>query len=119
MTRKDAIALRDLIHSESTAHCTVPNRQKPDGYFAQICTVIRKDGTEGASAAYRRFYSREDWEEYKRQRQAIRDAVERLRAAARRPRSPIEIMIDQACGFNPNEAHDDAQRIKEHQRGQS
>lgn len=88
MTLTDARALRDTIRL-ADLHSVTPLGFGPDRYFARIWTA----------GGAKDFHSPEGWAEYDRQRQ---DRVRRSEHAARvleRPRSPIEIMIDRACGL--------------------
>jgi hypothetical protein len=80
MTLKQARALRDTIRDRGI-HCTVPLGNGPAGYFARIW------GINGQ----RDFRSLAEWREYDRERLS--------RKLASRPRSPIELMIDRACGL--------------------
>lgn len=89
MTLKDAKLLRDKIKATGP-WTTVPLGHGPDGYFVRIIT----------DRGPKEFRS---WRAYRAYRQSR--MLERLdaEAAARRaiftvPQSPIEIMIDQACG---------------------
>ncbi len=80
MTLQQARALRDTIRAEGI-HCTVPGGWRPDNYFAQIWP--------GRTAL--RLHSVAEWEAYKQQRDAQRQKLNR-------PRSPLDAMIDRACG---------------------
>lgn len=95
MTLKDAKKLRDEIR-EYGLHSIVPLGHGPDGYFARIFT----------NKGDRDFRTRRAWLAYRRQ--SDKEQRERAKLIARyelayqlrsRPRSPIEIMIDRACGL--------------------
>lgn len=89
MTYKEAKLLRDRIRMEGP-HCVVPTGHGPCGYFARIFPC------EGPPRDFRA------WTEYM-QYKAIRDAKRQIR----RPRSPIEAMIDAACGVDITQYADD------------
>jgi hypothetical protein len=82
MTLQAARALRDEILADGT-HCVVPLGHGPDGYWAQIVTTVG-DGI---------FHSDEQWQEYRKEREARRFRI--MHPA----RSPIEMLIDKACGL--------------------
>ena len=92
MKLADAKALRDEIRAAGL-HCIVPLGHGPDRYFARIF---------GPRAKPTDFHTREAWhafeEERGRQRRELVDQFNRFEVP-RRPRSPIEIMIDRACGL--------------------
>jgi hypothetical protein len=92
MTLKDAKALRDEIISWDGTHCTVPLGFGPDRYFARI---FRFEGPVDfhARAEFRTYKARQLREH--RAKLRMYDALERIRP----PRSPIELMIDRACGL--------------------
>lgn len=86
MTLKEARALRDTIRATGIWSVT-PTGHGPDGYFARIWGV---NGQQD-------FRSPGEWAAYVRERDERR---RREQAALRRPpRSPIEILIDRACGL--------------------
>lgn len=96
MTLRQARSLRDEIRAEGI-HCTVPLGMGPGRY----CAVIWVNGTPLSDAEVRAlkkptpahvlaFASPLEWCEYK--------------LARRRPRSPIEMLIDQACGIGEPKA---------------
>lgn len=98
MKHKDARTLATYIREAIGCACTVPNGHGPDGYFARIWTSRTDDGTSQRQAPERPkdFYSRADFE-------AWRAACERERGRQERrsrPRSPIDILIDRACGVD-------------------
>lgn len=77
---QDAKALRDAIRMDGP-WCIVPTRRGVPKYVARIFT----------DKGERDFVSYAEYEAYKRERDARRTAM--------RPRSPIEIMVDRACGL--------------------
>lgn len=81
MNLKDARALRDRIR-ETGIHCVVPLGFGPDGYWVEINTTDRGQVT---------FWSESDWEHY----ESYRATVAMMK---HRRRSPLDILIDQACG---------------------
>lgn len=90
MLLQDAKKLRDEIRRVGL-HCIVPLKHGPDRYFARIFTV---DGPVD-------FRDRKGWLGYrkgyeKRKREGERAA--RLLTLPP-PRSPLELMIDRACGL--------------------
>ena len=85
MNLKDARELRDKI-KESGVHCVVPLGFGPDGYWTEIMTTDRGQVI---------FWSEADWKNYERYRDAVA-AIAWKRMHGRR--SPLEMMIDQACG---------------------
>ena len=92
MKLKDARRLRDFLRGKGI-RATVPLGYAPDGYGVVI--VSRDEGRL-------RFDSPDDWNAYarrknERERRLLDEWCERhnLRPA----RSPIEIMIDRACGL--------------------
>ena len=82
MTLIDARKLRDEILATGI-YATVPLGHGPDGYWAQIVSSVG-DGI---------FHSLEDFEQYRKESLARR--FKELHPA----RSPIEMMIDKACGL--------------------
>jgi hypothetical protein len=95
MKLKEARALRDEIRDDLGCYCAVPFGYPPDGYFARIWTVI--DSPDGALKE-RRFYSRDEWLAHKERRAEL--AAITLKSI-QPPRSPIEYLIDKACGLIP------------------
>lgn len=93
MTLKDARGLRDYIHSKNSVNCTVPLGFGPDGYFA---TSILHTGA-------RQWQSRKDFRvwlaQHIRECRRIHREYERVMRAPQRRRSPIDLMIDRACGL--------------------
>ncbi len=89
MTLKDARTVRDELR-EHGLHSIVPLGHGPDKYFARIFAVhnVTHDFHSGAQA--RKYLA-------DRLRRLRKAAMERQRA--RRPRSPIEVLIDRACGL--------------------
>lgn len=89
MTLKDARVLQAFIQ-RSGYHCTVPLGRGPDGYQPRIFGA-RDECTEFATVV--------DFRRHHAMRLRQRRAVAR---AARRPqrdrRSPLDRMIDEACG---------------------
>lgn len=90
MVLAEARKLRDEIRAAGL-HSIVPLGHGPDSYFARIFT-------DSGSVD---FSGRAPWRLWKAERaKRLRDSE---RAAAkldlRRPRSPIEMMIDRACGL--------------------
>lgn len=79
---------------EAGLHCIVPLGHGPDGYF---CRIFTDKGTKDLASV-------RDWVKYrrasmKRRAKALAD-YELLMTQMRRPRSPIELMIDRACGLS-------------------
>lgn len=95
MTLSDARHVRDRIR-ESGIHCTVPTGYAPDGYFARIITPREPGGVKD-------FYSEKEWVAWRVK--SLRSDIKRRRELDERlrPRSPIEILIDRACGYKPGE----------------
>jgi hypothetical protein len=95
MNLKQAKLLRDEITETTGAYCTVPLGYGPDGYFARI---FRRLDTGGGVQPVD-FGSREIWLiDFSEQQ---RKKAERMAAIERRlRRSPIEILIDQSCGYS-------------------
>lgn len=93
MTLKDARALKAYIHSKYSINCTVPLGQGPDGYFP---TSLLKDGPcEWKSRRqFRTWLAQRRREDRRRQRE-----YEAVLRRGRDSRSPIERMIDEACGL--------------------
>lgn len=95
MTLKDARVFRDYIINKNGINCTVPLGFGPDGYFP--CSIMR-DGPRFASAAVSCAPTRRC--------SGILAVTRRVSEVARGPspsirraRSPIELMIDRACGL--------------------
>ena len=94
MTLKEARTLRDDVLAYGLG-CTVPLGYGPDGYQPQIWT----------DSGVVRFASRAEWRTYaarmlRRRRRALREYQQDCdRQMMRKRRSPIEIMIDRACGL--------------------
>lgn len=89
MTLKDAKALRDEIRGYGY-HCIVPLGHGPDGYTPRISS--------------RSFNTREEFRKYhamrlRERRLAQREYERQLSRLRSRPRSPIEMMVDKACGL--------------------
>lgn len=96
MTLKDARALRDEITKGDGLHSVVPLGRGPDGYFARIW------GAKGQTD----FHSRREWLAYRKGVRARRAAVLKDAEYFRdhgftlpKPRSPLDLMIDRACGL--------------------
>lgn len=89
MTLKDARAVRDLVRRYGVA-CTVPLAHASGRYVARIWCV----------GSARDFISMQEARDYiagmLRRRRRVRD--EMARAVRRDTRSPLERMIDRACG---------------------
>lgn len=101
MTFKEAHELRRYILSKNSLACTVPTGgRSPDNYFA---TSYMKDGPREWQSkqefrdwlAKRRRTDRKQLREWMRLTNGTGD----WREIRRRPRSPIELMIDRACGL--------------------
>jgi len=90
MTLKHAKFLRNLIIRDGI-HCIVPLGHGPDKYFARIFTA---NGP-------RDFHGPQDYRDYEIEKQEReherRMAIKKMEA---KHRSPIEIMIDRACGLD-------------------
>lgn len=90
MTKQQAIKLRDEIKADGV-HCTIPR----GGTLPRIFT------TAGEVS----FASRKEWLAYKRKRdKQVAESIRIGESLDRRgflppPRSPIELMIDKACGI--------------------
>lgn len=92
MTLKDARAFRAYIHSKCSVNCTVPLGLGPDGYFPRsVLSTGRHDWT--SRAEFRTWLARNI-----RERRRITRDYERM-TRRRDIRSPIERMIDTACGL--------------------
>lgn len=95
MTLKDARAFRDYIHSKNSINCTVPLGFGPDGYLPM--SVLRNGPHRWESRAeFRKWVA-----QYIRERRRIMREYNAMEARKRiRPaRSPIELMVDRACGL--------------------
>lgn len=96
MTLKDAKTLRDEIQQHY--HCIVPLGFRPDRYFTRIYT---SDGNGGLAPID--FHARPEYRMFRAKRLRDHRAKMRMYEAAERalsrPRSPIELMIDRACGL--------------------
>jgi hypothetical protein len=96
MTLKEARALRDYIHSKNSINCTVPLGHGPDGYFPR---------SDMGAAGPRDWKSKQEFRDWhaqylRRQRKIMREYHAMLaRQSMRRARSPIELMVDRACGL--------------------
>jgi hypothetical protein len=96
MTLKDAREFRDYIQSKCSLNCTVPLGFGPADYLP---TSVMRDGP-------RRWQSKAEFRtwlaQYIRERRNIHRRYEQMVSAqaTRRARSPLDIMIDQACGLN-------------------
>lgn len=90
MTLRDAKTLRDEITAKTGAYCIVPLGFKPDRYFCRIFRSV--DGP----AVPVDFHSRQAWLLDVEDQQRLK----REREHARRPLSPIEMMIDKATGYD-------------------
>jgi hypothetical protein len=93
MTLKDAKALRDYIIDKSGVNCTVPLGHGPSNYFPM--SVL---GT-GPHQWQSRQEFRDWWAGRLRERRNTLRQYDRLVRQRQRPRSPIEMMIDNACGL--------------------
>lgn len=98
MTLKDAKQLRDTIKAAGW-DCAVPRRV--DGEGGNDYSVRIRCGSFEC-----RFYEVSEWEEFHAATLAEMKRLERERPKPQppqrpRPRSPIEAMIDRACGFTP------------------
>ena len=90
MTLTDARKLRDEIRAAGL-HCIVPLGHGPDGYFARIFTDTGPVDFPGLAP----------WRLWKSERaKRVRESERRpARLEHGRPRSPLELMIDRACGL--------------------
>ena len=104
MTLAEAKKLRDEIRVY--CFCTVPLGYGPSDYFARI---FSSRGVQSGARAVD-FHSREAWLAWKKQA----DAQDKLKRRCRcpRPRSPIEAMIDRACGLSPVPSDSEAGEAK-------
>jgi hypothetical protein len=82
MNLQSARQLRDEIKLTGIC-CVVPLGRGPASYFARIWSVVYSESCQPVD-----FYSREDWLKYVSSKPAIS-----------KPRSPLEAMIDRACGI--------------------
>ncbi len=96
MTLKNARALRDYIHAKGSVNCSVPLGFGPDGYFA----------TSRLRTGPHQWQSKQEFRNWQAKylrdrRKALRDYEQMMRQQQRRrsPRSPIEMMVDRACGL--------------------
>lgn len=93
MTLKEARTFRDYIHSKCSVNCTVPLGLGPDGYFPRsVLSTGRHDWT--SRAEFRHWLAG-----HLRDQRRIQREYERSLRPIRRARSPIELMIDRACGL--------------------
>ncbi len=95
MTLKDAKALRDKIRGDGH-HSIVPLGYGPGMYFATIYTMLTP---MGRAANELRFYSEAAHRSYTEMAVRVRERRLRMIEPPRR-RSPIEMMIDKACGLS-------------------
>ena len=88
MTLREARELQAEIRDKWGYHCTVPLGWGPNGYWCQISTTVGdvRLKSRGEARKYRA-------DSLRRHRKALRD----LRPK-RDTRTPLERMIDQACG---------------------
>lgn len=94
MTLKDARAFRDYIHSKYSINCTVPLGFGPDGYFPM--SVLSNGPHRWESRAeFRNWLAVRLRENRRNLRAYLAMEARRLRPA----RSPIELMVDRACGL--------------------
>ena len=95
MTLKDAKAFRDEIIAKTGVNCTVPLGFGPDGYFPRsILSAGPHDWT--SRAEFRKWAA----DHFRARRRAIRAYNQMmLRGRLRKARSPIEMMVDRACGL--------------------
>lgn len=94
-----ARSLARHIQAEYGACCTVPYGYGPNRYFARIYSSIGPSGKfqSGVSQAID-FESLEEFEVYRAFAENYK-AQKEQEIRKHRPRSPIEIMIDKACGY--------------------
>lgn len=93
MNLKEARALRDEIRDGEGLHCTVPLGQPKDGYFARIWSCRNLFDQSGAGAVD--FTSRDEWLAWLE----MKHEYDRERERANRPKSPLDILIERACGL--------------------
>lgn len=93
MTLADAKALRDMIRAAGLA-CTVPLGHGPTGYFARIWSA--REGNPGQPVDFR---SEGEWLAWKRRADEEDRKAELRRQLLSRPRSPLDVLIDRACGL--------------------
>ena len=91
MTLREARELQAEIRDKWGYHCTVPLGWGPNGYWCQISTSVGSG----------RFMNRAEARKYRadslrRHRNAMRELSKPL---VRPARSPIERMVDRACGL--------------------
>lgn len=89
MTRTEASALRDEIRATGT-HCVIQKGTGPRDYFARIYSRRGRDVVVPVD-----FYGPDWWAAWQ-EAAAVEDAQ---RARIARPRSPLDAMIDKACGI--------------------
>jgi hypothetical protein len=94
VTLKDAKALRDYIHSKNSINCTVPLGHGPDNYFPR--SIMRDGPRDWKSRAQFRLWHALHIRE---RRRIERDYKRVMNGQSQRRRSPIELMIDRACGL--------------------
>lgn len=92
MTYKQAKKLRDLIRADGI-HCIIPVGQVGKGHVARIFT---KGGPRDFRSVrgYRTYCTIRDGE-----RALVEQWIQQQEGFLRQPRSPIEAMIDKACGL--------------------
>ena len=96
MKLADARCLRDKIREHAGYHCVVPLGYGPDGYFARIFS----SGGNGMLVPVN-FHARAEYRAHYAMRLREGRAVSRMFAKPPKRRSPIEIMVDRACGLEP------------------
>lgn len=95
MTLTDARQFRDYIHSKNSINCTVPLGFGPDGYFP--CSIMKTGQRFWKSRAEFRKWAADD---LRNSRRIMRDDNDMMwRRNKPKARSPIEIMVDRACGL--------------------
>lgn len=94
MTLKEAKELRDYIIATNGVNCTVPLGHGPDGYFPR--SILRAGPHDWTSRQeFRNWHAK-----HLRERRRIhRDYDAMMQRSVRRARSPLDLMIDRACGI--------------------
>jgi len=94
MKLKEAREFRDYIIAKVGVNCTVPLGFGPDGYFPR--SILSTGPHDWKSRAEFRKWAADH---LRKRRRIMHDYNEMMARKNRRARSPIELMIDRACGL--------------------
>lgn len=99
MTLKDAREVQRFVTVRTSYYCVVPLGYKPDRYFVKIGSLDGKGRQFASMAEARKYVAEYLWKRRaaEKDRPRFEAWLERLRNP--RPRSPLGIMIDRACGL--------------------